>query len=94
MVKKQWLNRAADWLNLPEDLITDLPRIEWVAIKTVKIENHKGLMHYASSSIKFYVKSGVITIAGEHLMVSSLTNEYASVSGDIKEILFNGQHDD
>ncbi|MFB1080625.1 YabP/YqfC family sporulation protein [Jeotgalibacillus sp. JSM ZJ347] len=94
MVKKHWLSRAADWLDLPEDLITDLPKIEWVACKTVKIENHKGLLRYSDSSISFHVKSGVVTITGEHMMISSLTSEYASLQGEIKDIQLKGHSDD
>ncbi|MDZ5712210.1 YabP/YqfC family sporulation protein [Jeotgalibacillus haloalkalitolerans] len=94
MVKKHWLSRAADWLDLPEDLITDLPRIEWVALKTVKIENHKGIIHYSDSSIVFNVRAGVIIITGEHLMISSLSSEYASVQGEIRQIQLKGQSDD
>ncbi|WP_404403957.1 YabP/YqfC family sporulation protein [Jeotgalibacillus malaysiensis] len=94
MVKKHWLSRAADWLDLPEDLITDLPKIEWIALKTVKIENHKGLIHFSDTSIVFAVSHGSLTITGKDLVTSSLSNEYASVHGDIVQIHFKGQSDD
>lgn len=94
MVKKHWLSRAAHWLDLPEDLITDLPRIEWIALKTVKIENHKGMIHYSDSSIIFSISYGRLIIKGRGLMISSLSREYAAAHGDISQIHIEGLPDD
>ncbi|AJD91503.1 hypothetical protein JMA_21860 [Jeotgalibacillus malaysiensis] len=94
MVKKHWLGRAADWLDLPEDIITDLPKVEWIALKTLKIENHKGMIHYSDSLIKFSVSTGAVIITGTGLMISSLTSEYASMQGNISQIQFKGHTDD
>ncbi|KIL53432.1 hypothetical protein KP77_04080 [Jeotgalibacillus alimentarius] len=90
MVKNTWISRTAARLDLPEDLISDLPRIEWIAMRTLKIENHKGLNHFSDSCIALHIASGILMIEGEDLSVSSLTHDEVSIHGHIHSISLKG----
>jgi len=73
-------------LDLPEDLVLDLPRITLLGNHSLEVENHKGIIHYTPQSLKVCVKQGFLTSQGEGLVLRNINSDTILIEGEIKEI--------
>ena len=78
----------ADWLNLPEDVVLDLPKIILLGRNEVKIENHRGLIECADSRMRINLARGFLEICGKELQIRSLCAEDISLVGQVDQVSF------
>ena len=76
----------ADIFELPRDILLDLSRLTLVGSRQLYLENHKGILHYRQGMIKVRVKSGLLTIKGEDLVLRSLYTAELYVEGEIHSL--------
>ena len=84
---KQW-QRLAGMLEIPQDIILDLPRITMLGNKQLLIENHKGIIEYTPSLVRIKLNQGELVISGKHLMLSNLQIEQILVEGTVEDIKY------
>lgn len=89
--KKGFREKFIEMLELPKELILDLPKLTIVGNKDMMIENYKGVMEYGSARIRINTGIGIIKITGAGLMIKEITSEDIIVSGEIHglEFLYN-----
>jgi len=70
-------------LDIPEDIIFDIPRITMLVPHELRIENYKNILEYENSKITLACKDTLIGISGENLEISLITDEEVSVTGTV-----------
>ena len=76
----------ADFLELPEELAFDLPRITLFGNLRLGVENHKGIIKYTQEEIRLRVHKGMVSAKGVKLQLRNLSSEEILIEGNIKEI--------
>jgi sporulation protein YqfC len=87
--RRELLNKAmAEFLELPGDLVLDLPKITVVGRNELYLENHRGIIEYALNRLRINLSRGFLEIEGEELQIKTLMPEEMGISGEIHSIRF------
>lgn len=84
----QW-QRLAGMLEIPQDIVLDLPRITMLGNKQLLVENHKGIIEYTPSLVRIKLNQGELLVTGENLMLGNLQIEQILVEGTVGEIKYD-----
>lgn len=87
--RREILSRAmADFLEIPKDLIMDIPKVTLIGRNELYLENHRGIIEYSLTRARINLSRGFIEIEGENLEIKALLPEELSLYGDIKSIKY------
>ncbi len=81
-IKKKLVNT----LELPKEIIFNLPLITMVGNEEINIENYKGVIEYSPEKIRINTACGVLKINGEKLSFKQITAENIIVTGVIQTL--------
>ena len=84
----QW-QRLAGMLEIPQDIVLDLPRITMLGNKQLLVENHKGIIEYTPSLVRIKLNQGELRVAGKNLMLGNLQIEQILVEGTVGEVKYD-----
>jgi len=84
----QW-QRLAGILEIPQDIVLDLPRITMLGNKQLLVENHKGIIEYTPSLVRIKLNQGEILVSGKNLTLCNLQLEQILVEGTVGEIKYD-----
>lgn len=87
--QKGMLQSLARRLDIPQDIVLDLPRITMLGNKQILVENHKGIIEYTSQLVRISLSQGELTIIGSGLMLGNLQQEQILVEGEIREVRYD-----
>lgn len=76
-------DKITDMLDLPKEIVLDLPLISMIGKEEVTIENYKGLIEYSEGRIRVNTSIGVLKIEGKNLFFKQITTEYVFIIGTI-----------
>ncbi|MTI70884.1 MAG: sporulation protein YqfC [Firmicutes bacterium] len=79
----------SDILELPKDIMLDLPRITMIGNLQLYIENHKGIIEYNKQRIRINTKDGIIRIIGKNLVIKTIVTEEILITGEIDQVEFS-----
>lgn len=68
-------------IDLPKEVIFDLPKITVIGDREISIENHKGIHSFDNDYIKIKTKKGVVKVEGSNLEILYIADETIVVSG-------------
>lgn len=74
----------ADILDLPREVMLNLPKISVIGRGQMFIENHKGMIEYSPDRIRINTTCGAVRIGGCGLTVKNIGAEDMLISGDIE----------
>jgi len=77
-----------DMLELPKDLVLDLPRLVVIGQRELYLENHKGIIEYGDSCIKINLSRGLLEIEGEGLEIKLIMPDEVTITGLINCLRF------
>lgn len=80
--------KISDALDLPRDLILNLPRVVITGKIAVFIENHKGIIEYDSRLVKINTPIGIVCVKGESLLIKTIIADEITIEGEIMAIEF------
>lgn len=80
----------ADKLDLPRDIILNMPQIKVIGNNEIIIENHKGIILFEDSQIKINSGIGLISIYGSKFEVLFIGGSTITVGGRFKSIVYEG----
>jgi sporulation protein YqfC len=83
-VKRQF----SEAMELPGDVILNLPKIIMVGNIQLFIENHRGIIEYTSEGVRVSVGEGEVTVIGENLMLRNILPDELCVEGKIRSLSF------
>lgn len=75
-----------DLLELPQDLVLDLPKITMIGNLQIYIENHKGILEYSTTRVRIFTKCGVLRIIGKDLLLRRIVREEIVLVGEITQV--------
>lgn len=88
-MKKNYVKgRFAESLELPREIVMNLPVIKITGKSEVFVENHKGIIEYTNDSLRLNTASGVIRIEGRNFYIREISQEDIIISGDIDTLEF------
>jgi sporulation protein YqfC len=91
MVKK-WRQQMKRWitdkLELPADIVMDLPRITMVGQIHIYIENHQGLLTFSDKELRLLLKQGQLLVRGEQFVIKTILPEEILLEGKINQVIY------
>ncbi|MCT4594594.1 MAG: sporulation protein YqfC [Anaeromicrobium sp.] len=78
----------AELLELPKDIILDLPRITMLGNLQLYIENHKGIIEYTKVRIRVKLREGSLRVIGKDLTIKNIMEEEIVICGELHSIEF------
>ena len=84
--KRQIQQQFSNILEIPKDIMLDLPKVVLVGNIQVFVENHKGIVEYGDEVIRVKVNEGEIAIRGENLVLRNILPDEIAVEGKITSV--------
>lgn len=79
---------TAKLLEVPQDVILDLPRLTMIGNMQLYIENHRGVLHFSSELLKLALGQGALEVRGENLVMRGIQTEEVFIEGKIHDIKY------
>lgn len=76
-------DKFGQFLEMPKDIVYDLPKITLIGNIQIYVENHKGIIEYGPNSIRISVSFGELQICGEKLAIRNITQDEIHIDGSI-----------
>ncbi len=71
----RWLTRLTGSMEMPQEVLLDVPRVTMIGRLQVQIENHRGVLEYTPGRIRIRTGDGVLVIVGSRLKIGSIFRE-------------------
>ena len=84
----RWKKRVLQLLDLPTEVTSTEPRIEWVKNGYLQIENHQGIQYFSEQEIKVLAKNQVLSISGKKLKIKTINAYLIQLTGEIEQIRY------
>ena len=78
----------ANKLDLPRDILLDLPKITILANSEINIENHKGVVIFEEEEVKINSNLGPISIYGKNFKILFIGGNTITLSGKFKSVVY------
>ncbi len=88
MVKINLRDKVAHGLDIPQEVLNNMPVIKLIGNKELSIENFISLIEFNPQKIRFSTHCGMLVIDGIHLDAKSMTSELVLIRGTIIQIAF------
>lgn len=89
---KKWGQRVRKWMtkqmDLPQDVMMDLPRITMIGQIHIYIENHRGLIAFSDKELRLLLKQGQLLIKGKAFVIKTILPEEILLEGKIDQVLY------
>lgn len=86
--KESLLERAAQALELPGEMVAGLPLIQLLGDRELRMEYHKGILAYGREEIHISGGKVVVRVRGEGLELKSMSPEELLITGNISALDF------
>jgi sporulation protein YqfC len=81
-------------LDLPQDVVQDIPRITIIGNIQLSVENHRGVLHFSPDLLRLATERGELEVAGADLVIRSIGSEVVYVEGNISEVKLHSHKKD
>lgn len=78
----------AELLEIPGDLVLDLPRLTITGRNELYLVNHKGIIEYSTVRMRINLSRGFLEVVGQNLEIQALMPDEMRVVGDINSIQY------
>ncbi|QQZ10825.1 sporulation protein YqfC [Heyndrickxia vini] len=89
---KNWSRILRSWMTnkmeLPQDVMMDLPRITMIGQIHIYIENHRGLLTFSDREVRLLLKQGQLLIKGQSFVIKTILPEEILLEGKIDEVIY------
>jgi sporulation protein YqfC len=89
---KKWAGRVRNWMakkmDLPQDVMMDLPRITMIGQIHIYIENHRGLLAFTDKELRLLLKQGQLLIKGKSFVIKTILPEEILLQGKIDQVIY------
>lgn len=82
------MSRFDKLFEVPQELISDIPKITILGFDRMLIENYKCILEYQDFFIRIKMKSGLININGVNLKMNEMTRDDLIITGAIENVEF------
>ncbi|AKF95082.1 sporulation protein YqfC [Brevibacillus laterosporus] len=89
---KKWSRRlrrmAVGVLDLPQDVVLEVPRVTMIGHLQMYIENHRGVLQFSENELRLLLTNGQLLVIGEQLVIRAILKEEVLLEGRIGKITF------
>ena len=89
---KKWGQRVRNWMankmDLPQDVMMDLPRITMIGQIHVYVENHRGLLSFTDKELRLLLKQGQLLIKGKGFVIKTILPDEILLQGKIDQVIY------
>ena len=78
----------AERLELPKDILMNLPKISVIGHREITIENHKGVVIFDECEIKVNSSIGLITVKGKKLEILFMEGKTLTLKGKVSKVIY------
>lgn len=86
--KAKLKEKFTEMLELPKEIVLNVPKLTMVGNGDLIIENYKGIIEYDDSRIRVNTGTGVIKITGSRMLIKEITSEDIMINGEITSLEF------
>lgn len=79
-----------DKLDLPKDVVLDVPKIVIIGKEEITIENHKGILTFEKNQLRINTRFGPIAIKGDNFEILYIAASTMTISGKFDAIFYEG----
>ena len=94
-MSKKWSQKVkqllANTVDLPKDVMLDLPRITMIGQLHIYIENHRGLNAFSDTEVKLRLSQGQLSIKGEGFIIKAILPEEILIEGVISSVTYENE---
>lgn len=84
--KERLLERTAQALELPADVVAGLPRVELTGDRELRMENHRGILSYGAEEIRISGGRLIVKVRGEGLELRAMNAGELLITGAIRGV--------
>ena len=81
-------SRVNTFLEIPQEISTNIPKLTIVGFQKILIENYKAILEYQDFYVRLSTHIGIININGFELNLNEMTNDDILITGNIESIDF------
>ena len=81
-------NKVSKFLEIPREVISNVPKITITGFDEILIENFKGILEYEEFYVRINTYIGIISINGYQLNLENMTEDDIKVTGKIESFDF------
>jgi sporulation protein YqfC len=89
---KKWSQLIRNWMSqtmdLPPDVMMDLPRITMVGQIHIYIENHRGLLAFSDREVRLLLEQGQLLVKGKAFVIKTIMPEEILLEGKIDQVIY------
>ncbi len=89
---KKWGQLLKSWMTknmeLPQDVMMDLPRITMIGQIHIYIENHRGLLAFSDKEVRLLLEQGQLLIKGNAFVIKTILPEEILLEGKIDQVIY------
>ncbi|WP_160721773.1 sporulation protein YqfC [Bacillus sp. USDA818B3_A] len=89
---KKWGQRVRNWMannmDLPQDVMMDLPRITMIGQIHIYVENHRGLLSFTDKELRLLLKQGHLLVKGKGFVIKTILPEEILLEGKIDQVIY------
>ena len=86
--KQSKIKKINKILDIPEEIVSDVPKITCLGFKKILIENYKNILEYQDVFIRINTSIGIINVSGSVLKMEEMTVDDITIDGKIDSIEF------
>lgn len=86
--KSNLKERVTEMLELPKEIVLNMPKLTMLGTGDLIIENYKGIVEYDEGLIRVNTTSGIIKVSGTRIFIKEITLENILIYGDISSLEF------
>lgn len=87
-ISRKLRNMTSDVLDLPQDVIFDLPRVIMIGNLQLYVENHRGVRSFTGDKLSLDLSVGRLEIAGRDLVIRAILSEEVFIEGTIEDVRY------
>lgn len=88
--RREIISKAmADLLEIPKDLVLDLPILTLIGRDELYLENHRGIIEFSSQRIRINLSRGFLELQGDKLEIKALMRDEMKIAGEIRNIRYH-----
>ncbi|HEU5140004.1 MAG TPA: sporulation protein YqfC [Bacillales bacterium] len=88
----KWKDKLKNWLvknvELPADVIMDLPRITIIGQLHIYIENHNGVLSFSNDEVRLRLTQGQLVVKGREFVLKTILPEEILLEGKIEQVKY------
>ncbi|MCM3633237.1 MULTISPECIES: sporulation protein YqfC [Paenibacillus] len=85
-MKRKLHKLTASWLDMPQDVVFELPRLTLIGDRQLYIENHRGVINFTEEVLRLSLSKGELEVRGRELIIRTIWTDEVFVEGIITGI--------